>query len=132
LEANVTGWLLSKTDTGFAVFKEIGDTRFSYPFQTEEWARLCQKSLDSHDEFLERRKWGGSMGTLITGYQSRLTGSTSLILSHLQLEDKPIIVWDHNRQVVKLDVPEIIRVWIKTTLLAKAYKRLMWGTKGKA
>ena len=127
----MTGWLLSKTDTGFVVFKEIGDACISYPFQTEEWARLCQKSLDSHDEFLERRKWGGSMGTLIMGYQSQLTGSTSLILSHFQLENKPIIVWDHNRQVVKLDVPEIIRIWIKTTLLAKAWKRLMWGTKGK-
>ena len=128
----MTGWLLSKTDTGFVVFKEIGDARISYPFQTEEWARLCQKSMDSHDEFLERRKWWGvGMGTLITGYQNTLTGSTSLILSHFQLENKPIIVWDHNRQVVKLDVPEIIRIWIKTTLLAKAWKRLMWGTKGK-
>jgi hypothetical protein len=128
----MTSWLLSKTDTGFVVFKEIGDERISYPFQTEEWARLCQKSLDSHDEFLERRKWGASMGTLLTGYQSQLTKSTSLILSHFQLENKPIVVWDHNRQVVKLDVPEIIRIWIKTTLLTKAYKRLMWGTKGKA
>ncbi len=127
----MTGWLLSKTDTGFVVFKEIGDARISYPFQTEEWARLCQKAMDRHDEFLERRKWGFSMGTLIMGYQGQLTGSTSLILSHFQLENKPIVVWDHNRQVVKLDVPEIIRIWIRTTLLAKAWKRLMWGTKGK-
>jgi hypothetical protein len=128
----MTSWLLSKADEGFVVFKEIGDERISYPFQTEEWARLCQKLMDSHDEFLERRKWGVSMGTLITGYQGQLTGSTHLILSHFQLENKPIVVWDHNRQVVKFDIPALVWIWLKTTWITKAYKRLMWGTKGKA
>jgi hypothetical protein len=129
----MTGWLLSKTDAGFSVFKEIGDERISYPFQTEEWARLCQKSLDSHDEFLERRMWGASMGTIVWNHQGQLTGSLNLAMTHWQLGNtpKPIVVWDHNRQIVKFDIPALVWIWLKTTWIPKAYKRLMWGTKGK-
>ena len=127
----MTSWLLSKTDTGFVVFKEIGNEHISYPFQTEEWARICQKSLDSHDEFLERRSWGASMGTIVWNHQVQLTGSLNLAMTHWQLESKPIVVWDHNRQIVKFDIPALVLVWLKTTWIPKAYKRLMWGTKGK-
>jgi hypothetical protein len=127
----MTSWLLSKTDTGFIVFKEIGDERISYPFLTEEWARLCQKALDSHDEFLEHRKWGASMGTLVSGYQGQLTSSFNFSMTHWQLENKPIVVWDQNKQVIKFDIPALVWIWLKTTWIPKAYKRLMWGTKGK-
>ena len=45
----MTEWLLARTTTGWLVFKQIGNERISYPFKTEEWARLCQKTMDRMD-----------------------------------------------------------------------------------
>lgn len=117
------GWVCAKIDQGVIVQR--------YPFQTYEWAVLCKQSMDRHDKFLEDRRWGGSMGTLIAGYQGQLTSSFNFTMTHWQLENKPIVVWDHNRQVVKFDIPALVWIWLKTTWVPKAYKRLMWGEKGK-
>ncbi len=117
------GWVCAKIDQGVIVQR--------YPFQTYEWAVLCKQSMDRHDKFLEDRMWGGSMGTLIAGYQGQLTSSFNFTMTHWQLENKPIVVWDHNRQVVKFDIPALVWIWLKTTWVPKAYKRLMWGEKGK-
>jgi hypothetical protein len=117
------GWVCSKIDQVVIVQR--------YPFQTYEWAVLCKQAMDRHDAFLNERRWGGSMGTLIAGYQGQLTSSFNFTMTHWQLENKPIVVWDHNRQVVKFDIPALVWIWLKTTWVPKAYKRLMWGEKGK-
>lgn len=117
------GWVCAKIDQGRIVQ--------SYPFQTYEWAMLCKKSMDRHDKFLHDRMWGASTASLIWNHQAQLTSSYSLTMSHWQLEDKPIVVWDQNRQVVKFDIPALVWIWLKTTWVPKVYKRLMWGEKGK-
>jgi hypothetical protein len=117
------GWVCAKIDQGQIL--EI------YPFQTHEWAMLCKQSMDRHDKFLHDRMWGGSTASFVWNHQGQLTGSLNFAMTHWQLENKPIVVWDHNRQIVKFDMPALVWIWLKTTWVPKAYKRLMWGEKGK-
>jgi hypothetical protein len=117
------GWVCAKIDQGRIVQ--------SYPFQTHEWATLCKKSMERHDKFLHDRMWGASTASLVYGYQGQLTGSLNFAMTHWQLENKPIVVWDHNSQVVKFDIPALVWIWLKTSWVPKAYKSLMWGEKGK-
>lgn len=116
-------WMCAKIDQGYIVER--------YPFQTSEWAMLCKQSMDRHDKFLHDRMWGTSTASLVLGYQAQLTSSIHLTMSHWQLENKPIVVWDHNQQVVKFDIPALVWLWLKTTWIPKAYNNLMWGEKGK-
>jgi len=118
-----SGWMCAKVDQGYIVQR--------YPFQTNEWAMLCRQAMERYDKFENERKWGTSTASLIWNHQAQMTSSYSLTMSHWQLEDKPIVVWDHNRQVVKFDIPALVWIWLKTTWVPKAYKRLMWGEKGK-
>ena len=119
----IDGWM--------CVLYENNEVATCYRFQTSEWAMLCKQSMERHDQFLNERRWGGSMGTLVYGHQGQLTSSFHFTMTHWQLENKPIVVWDHNRQVVKFDIPALVWIWLKTTWVPKAYKRLMWGEKGK-
>lgn len=116
-------WMCAKVDQGYIVER--------YPFQTSEWAMLCKQAMERYDKFENERKWGTSTASLIWNHQTQLTSSYSLTMTHWQLEDKPIVVWDHNRQVIKFDIPALVWIWLKTTWVPKAYKRLMWGEKGK-
>ena len=113
------------------ILYENNEVATCYRFQTSEWAMLCKQSMDRHDKFLHDRKWGGSTATFVWNHQGQLTGAMHLTMSHWQLENKPIVVWDHNRQVVKFDIPALVWIWLKTSWVPKAYKRLMWGEKGK-
>lgn len=116
-------WVCAKIEDGQLVAK--------YTFQTSEWAQLCKQSMERHDKILNDRMWGASTTTLVYGHQVQLTGAMHLTMSHWQLENKPIVVWDHNRQVVKFDIPALVWIWLKTTWVPKAFKRLMWGERGK-
>jgi hypothetical protein len=117
------GWVCAKIDQGYI--------EESYPFQTSEWAMLCKQAMDRHDQFLNERRWGGSTASFVWNHQGQLTGSLNFAMTHWQLENKPIVVWDQNRQIVKFDMPALVWIWLKTTWVPKAYKRLMWGEKGK-
>lgn len=127
-------WVVSPTDNGWVCGRidENGNAT-SYRFLTEEWARLCKRSMERFDQFEHERKWGASVCTLAYGSQITLTDSTSSMMTftRFDLENKPILVIDHNRDVIKLDVPAIIWMWLKTTWIPKAWKRLIWGEKGK-
>jgi len=113
------------------VLYENNEMSTCYRFQTSEWAMLCKQSMDRHDKFLHDRMWGASTASLVLGYEGLLTGAMHLTMSRWQLENKPIVVWDQNRQVVKFDIPALVWIWLKTTWVPKAYKRLMWDEKGK-
>ena len=117
------GWVCAKVDQGRTVER--------YPFETYEWAMLCKQSMDRYDKILHDHRWGASMGTILWNHQGQLTSSFHLTMSHWQLENKPIVVWDHNSQVVKFDIPALVWIWLKTSWVPKAYKSLMWGEKGK-
>jgi hypothetical protein len=114
------------------ILYENNEVSTCYPFQTSEWAMLCKQSMERHDQFLNDRRWGASMGTLVWTQQGQLTSSYHFTMTQWQLEaNKPIVVWDQNRQIVKFDIPALVWIWLKTTWVPKAYKRLMWGEKGK-
>lgn len=128
-----TGWAVTPGETGFICGKICSDGPIIYKFQTKEWAELCKRSMERFDRYEQERKWGASVSTLAYGSQIALTGSTSSMMTftRFDLENRPILVIDHNRDVIKLDVPAIIWMWLKTTWIPKAWKALMWGEKGK-
>lgn len=113
------------------ILYENNEVSICYPFQTSEWAMLCKKSMLRLNQTAFNDSWGGSVLTYTGDAQAQWTTALHLTMSHWQLENKPIVVWDHNRQVVKFDIPALVWIWLKTTWVPKAFKRLMWGEKGK-
>lgn len=143
---NGEGWAVSPEGGRFAVRKvsnermrigSDGSLSFGesepYWFNTREWAELCKRSMERFDQIEHERKWGASVSTATWDVQYRLTGTgrSMMTFTRFDLENKPILVIDHNRDVIKLDVPAIIYLWLKTTWIPKAWKALMWGEKGK-
>lgn len=130
----LTDWVVSPTDNGWVCGRiDENGKATSYRFLTEEWARLCKRSMERFDRYEQERKWGASVSTLAYGSQITLTGSMNSVADSLQFNmgGKSILVIDKNHQVTKLDVPAIIWMWLKTTWIPKAWKALMWGEKGK-
>ncbi len=126
VEPGLTGWICGKihSDGSMTVYK----------FQTKEWAELCKRSMDRFDKFDPKCQWMWSTGTInwaIGGQYITTSSMRELTMTHFDLENRPILVMDHNRQVIKLDVPAIIYLWLKTTWIPKAWKRLLWGEKAK-
>ena len=125
-------WVVIPGETGWVCGKIHDDgSMTAYKFLTKEWAELCQRSMERLDEWESRRKWGVSVSTITSGYQYALTGASHLMMTRFELEGKRILELDHNRDVVTFNVPAIIYLWLKTTWIPKAWKRLMWGEKGK-
>jgi len=130
----LTDWVVSPTDNGWLCGRIDEDGKATlYRFLTKEWAEACKRSMQRLDHFEQQRKWGASLTTATWDKQYTLTanGSGMVTFTRFDLENKPILVIDHNRDVIKLDVPAIIYLWLKTTWIPKAWKRLMWGEKGK-
>ena len=128
-----TGWAVTPGESGWLCGRIYGDGSMEvYKFLTKEWAELCRQSMERLDEWENQRKWGSSTIAWTHGAQILTTSSLrEMTMTHFQLENKPILVMDHNRQVIKLDVPAIIYLWLKTTWIPEAWNRLMWGEKGK-
>lgn len=130
----MTGWAVTQDRDGWYCLKTFPDgSTCVYPYKTQEWAELCRRSMDRLDQFEQQRKWGVSLTTISHPHQMSATTSlrNMMTFTRFDLENKPILVIDHNRDVIKLDVPAIIYLWLKTTWIPKAWKRLMWGEKGK-
>lgn len=127
------GWIVTPNDTGWICGRINADgTMTSYKFQTQEWAELCRRSMVRMDSWTEPSLWGVSVTGSSYAYQTGATAFTrNLTITRFDLESKPILIIDHNRDVIKLDVPAIIWMWLKTTWIPKAWKSLMWGEKGK-
>ena len=130
----LTDWVVSPADSGWVCGRidEDGNAT-TYRFLTQEWAELCRRSMQRFDQFEQQRKWGVSLTAISHPHQMCATASlrNMMTFTRFDLENKPILVIDHNRDVIKLDVPAIIYLWLKTTWIPKAWKRLMWGEKGK-
>jgi hypothetical protein len=127
-----TGWAVTPGVKGWLCGKMHGDGSMSvYKFQTQEWAELCKRSMERLDKWENERRWGTSLASTIIGYQGQITSAHHLLMTRFELEGKNILQLDHNREVIKFDVPAIIYLWLKTTWIPKFFNRLMWGTKGK-
>ena len=126
-------WVTRQDGDGWVCTKTFDDGSVCvYPFKTLEWAQLCRDSMNRLDDYERQRMWGTSTITWAVGAQYATTCSLrELTMTHFDLENRTIFAMDHNRQVVKFDVPAIIYLWLKTTWIPKAWKRLMWGEKGK-
>lgn len=122
VEPGLTGWICGKihSDGSMTVYK----------FQTKEWAELCKRSMDRFDKFDPKCQWMWSTVTT-SPYYFTTSSLRELTMTRIELENRPILVMDHNREVIKLDVPAIIYLWLKTTWITKTWKRLLWGEKGK-
>ena len=130
----LTDWVVSPSGTGWLCSRiDENGVATAYPFLTQEWAEACKRSMQRIDQFEQERKWGASMNTLMWGAQNTLTatGRSMMTFTRFDLENKPILVIDHNRDVIKLDVPAIIWLWLNTTWVPKAWRALMWGERGK-
>lgn len=126
------GWAVTPGESGWVCGKIHNDGSMNvYKFQTREWAELCKRSMERFDQIENERMWGASISVSVSGYQFALTGATNLVMTRFDLEGKRILELDHNRDVVTFNVPAIIYLWLKTTWIPKAWKRLMWGEKGK-
>lgn len=127
-----TGWAVTPGETGFICGKIHGDGSMTvYKFMTKEWAELCKRSMERHDKWENERKWGTSFSYTISAHQGVITSASHLMMTRFELEGKRILELDHNRDVVTFNVPAIIYLWLKTTWIPKAWKRLMWGEGGK-
>lgn len=144
--SQTSGWSVTPEGGRFAVRKisnermrigadgslSFGDPE-PYWFNTREWAELCKQSMERLDDWEHRRKFGFStIGSLISA-QGHLTSSIGqLTMTRIALQNKPVLVIDHNREVVKFDIPALVMIWLKTTWIPKAWNHLMWGIKGKS
>lgn len=126
-------WVVTPGETGWVCGKICNDGSVtSYKFQTQEWAELCARSMNRLDSWDKPRMWGTSVSLISVGAQGAITaGLRELTMTRFDLEGRRILELDHNRDVVRFDVPAIIYLWLKTTWIPKAWNRLMWGEKGK-
>lgn len=126
------GWVVTPGETGWVCGKIHSDgSMTAYKFQTQEWAELCKRSMDRMDSWSDHRAWSISASSITYGVQGTLTANLrELTMTQFELAGKRILELDHNRDVVRFDVPAIIYLWLKTTWIPKAWKRLMWGDKG--
>lgn len=91
-----------------------------YWFNTLEWARLCAERLNS----LERAFMPSTTYTLGVG-------NAPSNQWQFRAGPKPLITVDQGGQVTQFDLPEMVKIWFKTTWVPKAWNRLLWGEKGK-
>lgn len=125
------GWVVTPGLTGYICGKIHDDGSItSYKFLTQEWAELCRRSMERHDKWEQERKWGKNRVFTVSAASGYITSASNLTMTRIDLEGRRILELDHNRDVVTFNVPAIIYLWLKTTWIPKAWRRLMWGEKG--
>lgn len=94
-----------------------------YMFKTREWAQLCADRLNSLDRAFDTTPsslvfYGGNLGIGTTSPQYRF---------HVSSGPTPIVTIDQNHTLTYVNVPYIVKVWLRSTALWRGLKRLWYG-----
>jgi hypothetical protein len=98
-----------------------------YEFLTPEVAYAFAGILNRS----EQRLWIISSGKVLFGFTSMAAVNTTTNW-HWKIANREVLVTGPDQQVVKLDLPWIVWLWIRQSALAKFAKALWYGQRRKA
>lgn len=144
------GWAVEEEDDHFEVYYHTNEvmrlstdgmlsfsSRKGYVFQTREWAELCAKQLNRLDDAFGRgpstlRLTSGNLGIGTLSPSRWLDAEKSAIFRlHSPTPPKPVLTIGRDGTVRHFDLPYFVKVWLRGTWVYAAWKRLMWGERGK-
>lgn len=95
-----------------------------YIFKTREWAQLCADRLNSLDRAFDR----SPANTVLYSSGNLGIGTTSPQYKfHVSSGPTPIVTVDQNCTLTYVNVPYIVKVWLRSTSLWRGLKRLWYG-----
>lgn len=95
-----------------------------YIFKTREWAQLCADRLNSLDRAFDRPP----ANTVLYSSGNVGVGTTSPQYKfHISSGPTPIVTMDQNHTLTYVNVPYIVKVWLRSTAVWRGLKRLWYG-----
>lgn len=98
-----------------------------YIFQTQEWAELCAKHLNSLDTAFGRGP--ATMLLSTTGNLGIGTTSPAFKLEVRGPKFEPLVSISDGGQVTHVNMPALAGIWWRGTTIYRAWRKLMWGEK---
>ena len=98
-----------------------------YIFQTQEWAEMCARHLNSLDTAFGRGPTTMRLST--TGNIGIGTLSPAFKLDVRGPKFEPLLSISDGGQVTHVNMPALAGIWWRSTTIYRAWRKLMWGEK---
>lgn len=121
-DIHAKSWIIEDVPDGTFIVRGNLPTnnRYGYYFKTKEWATQFLDFCLRTDQI----KADTRVALLTHAYGIISFGSNQRVWC---LGDITIVEWDHYGNLIKFDLPRLVWIWFKNSLIGKLFKRLWVG-----